>query len=61
MSMYSDHNVGALSDEEFNRLGAIENRRERYNEAHFCQNDFNQDECMDCSSYDDCLRNVLDD
>jgi hypothetical protein len=32
MSIYSDHKCGALSDEEFKRLVAIENRRERYYE-----------------------------
>ena len=29
MSLYSDHKVGALTDEEFDRLAAEENRRER--------------------------------
>ena len=30
MSIYSDYKVGALSDDEFNNLCAIENRKERY-------------------------------
>jgi len=29
MSIYSDYKVGALTEEEFERLAAIENRRER--------------------------------
>ena len=29
MSIYSEHKVGALTDEEFDRLAAEENRRER--------------------------------
>lgn len=30
ISIYSDYKVGALSDEEYHNLCAIENRRERY-------------------------------
>ena len=33
MSIYSDHKVGALSDEEFEFLAAREDRMERYWEA----------------------------
>lgn len=69
MSMYSDYKVGALSDVEFHNLCVEENMRERYNEEHlydsmpwlYCQNDFNQDECMECASYEDCLHDVLSD
>ena len=64
MSMYSDYKVGALSDVEFHNLCVEENMRERYyeerlNDRLYCQNDFNQDECIECASYEDCLRDVL--
>jgi hypothetical protein len=34
MSIYSDYKVGAISREEFDNYGEIENRRDRWERAH---------------------------
>jgi hypothetical protein len=34
MSIYSDHKVGALTDDEFDYLAGIENRRDRWERTH---------------------------
>lgn len=48
MSIYSDYKVGALTDEEFKRLAAIEDRRERYYEERETEREYwNDDDEVD--------------
>lgn len=60
MSIYSDYKVGALTDEEFDHYGAIENRRDRWERTHDYIDDFErgyyeQDEDLVIESEDDYL------
>ena len=52
MSIYSDHKCGALSDEEFKRLAAIEDRRERYYEEREAEREYWNDD-DEVEDYDD--------
>lgn len=60
MSIYSDYECGAMDDIEFHNACVEENARDRWEREHdgYCQNDFDNDECIECSSYDDCLREL---
>ena len=44
MSIYSDHKVGALTDEEFRFLAERENRRERYYEEREAEREYWSDD-----------------
>ena len=56
MSIYSDHKVGALTDEEYESLCALENRRERYyieREEYLRANDYDEERADDYDGYKD--------
>lgn len=44
MSIYSDYKARALTDEEFKRLAAIEDRRERYYEEREAEREYWHDD-----------------
>ena len=54
MSIYSDHKCGALSDEEFRQLAAIEDRRERYYEMQDIERELWHDDDEVDDEYDEC-------
>ena len=49
MSIYSDHNCGAMDDQEFHYACVRENRKEHENYKDFCKYELNPDKtCLNC-------------